>query len=162
MEVHQDLLATVIGKHGIFAQFALTAPIAAVLETLEATIDVSAVGKRLAWKIMLTFCVLLQSFAFSLIDLIPTRQSDVTSGQDQLDTAVTNTINLYEQICIPSLLFPTIMPICIALWESVALLIHNSHQAFPFYPSLSYSFYRPCSWKSLSLTCPIHEGHCVK
>ena len=40
------LLATVIGKHGIFAQFALTAPVAAVLRTLEATIDVSSIESR--------------------------------------------------------------------------------------------------------------------
>ena len=41
VNVHQLLLSTVIGQHSIFAQFALTAPIAAVLRTLEAGIDVS-------------------------------------------------------------------------------------------------------------------------
>ena len=38
---YQALLSTVIGKHGIFAQFGITAPITAVFRTLEAHIDVS-------------------------------------------------------------------------------------------------------------------------
>ncbi|KAJ7753455.1 hypothetical protein B0H16DRAFT_1886892 [Mycena metata] len=50
VQVHQALLATVIGKHAIFVQFGATAPVAAVLRTLEATID---------------------SFAFAMINLIP-------------------------------------------------------------------------------------------
>ena len=41
MLVHQALLSTVIGKHSIFAQFGLTAPILVVLRSLEAIIDVS-------------------------------------------------------------------------------------------------------------------------
>lgn len=40
MRVHQALLATIIGKHSIFAQFGLTAPIVAVLRTLESGVDV--------------------------------------------------------------------------------------------------------------------------
>jgi flagellar motor component MotA len=42
--VHQALLATVIGKHGIFAQYLLTAPIASALRNLEAIIDVSSLS----------------------------------------------------------------------------------------------------------------------
>jgi len=38
--IHQAVLATVIGKHSIFAQFGVTAPIAAILRLLEAGIDV--------------------------------------------------------------------------------------------------------------------------
>ena len=41
MTVNQALLSTVIDKHTIFAQFGDTAPIAAILRTLEASIDVS-------------------------------------------------------------------------------------------------------------------------
>ena len=41
MTVHQALLSTVIDKQTIFAQFGHTAPIAAILRTLEAGIDVS-------------------------------------------------------------------------------------------------------------------------
>ena len=40
VKVHQLLLSTVIGKHSIFAQFGVTAPIAAILRSLEAGIDV--------------------------------------------------------------------------------------------------------------------------
>ncbi|KDR84335.1 hypothetical protein GALMADRAFT_1340639 [Galerina marginata CBS 339.88] len=93
-DVHQLLLSTVIGKHGIFAQFGATAPIAAILSSLEAGID---------------------SFAFAMIALIPTRNADVTGDQNSLDTSVGNTIALYQQICIPSLLFPALMPICVSL-----------------------------------------------
>ncbi|KAJ7763771.1 hypothetical protein B0H16DRAFT_1883668, partial [Mycena metata] len=50
VQVHKVLLATVIGKYAIFVQFGATAPVAAVLRTLEATID---------------------SFAFAMINLIP-------------------------------------------------------------------------------------------
>ncbi|KAJ7685888.1 hypothetical protein B0H17DRAFT_1225485, partial [Mycena rosella] len=50
VQIHQTLLSTVIGKHTIFAQFGATAPITAVLRTLEGAID---------------------SFAYGLIALIP-------------------------------------------------------------------------------------------
>jgi len=91
VKVHQLLLATVIGKHGILAQFGVTAPVAAVLRTLEAGID---------------------SFALGLIALIPTKQGDVTNGQNALDESVGTTIDTYDQICIPSPLYPSVMPIC--------------------------------------------------
>jgi hypothetical protein len=92
--VHQALLSTVIGKHAIFSQFGVTAPITAILRSLEAGID---------------------SFAFAMINLIPTRQSDVTDDKDQLDSSVGNTVTLYTQLCIPSPLYPGLMPVCAAL-----------------------------------------------
>jgi len=92
--VHQALLSTVIGKHTIFAQFGVTSPIAAVLRSLEAGID---------------------AFAFAMIDMIPTRKTDVENDQNQLDESVGNTITLYVQLCIPSVLYPTILPICLTL-----------------------------------------------
>ncbi|KAJ6533701.1 hypothetical protein B0H19DRAFT_1272341 [Mycena capillaripes] len=92
--VHQALLATVIGKHAIFAQFVFTAPIAAVLRALEAIID---------------------SFAFAMIDLIPCGAISVTNDKNGLDTSVGNSITLYSQLCIPAPLYPTLMPICVAL-----------------------------------------------
>ncbi|KAJ7196433.1 hypothetical protein GGX14DRAFT_575000 [Mycena pura] len=94
VQIHQALLATVIGKHSIFSQFGVTAPITAIPRSHEAVID---------------------SFAFAMIDLIPTRSSDVKNDKNQLDTSVGNTISLYEQLCIPSLLYPALLPICIAL-----------------------------------------------
>ncbi|KAF7359739.1 hypothetical protein MVEN_00698600 [Mycena venus] len=82
--VHQAFLATVIGKHSIFAQFQVTAPIAAVLRSLEAAID---------------------SFAFALINVIPTEArraiepqlGSVMSDKSALDTAVGNTITTYSE-----------------------------------------------------------------
>ncbi|KAJ7330827.1 hypothetical protein DFH08DRAFT_708551 [Mycena albidolilacea] len=88
------LLSTVIGKHTIFAQFGLTGPITAVLRSLEASID---------------------SFAFALIAMIPTKQADVTTDKNMLDGSVDNTISLYQQLCVPSPLYPTIPPICVII-----------------------------------------------
>ncbi|KAJ7101765.1 hypothetical protein C8R44DRAFT_747208 [Mycena epipterygia] len=94
VRVHQALLATVFGKHSIAAQFGLTAPIAEVLQLLEAAID---------------------SLAYALILFIPCAKDTVVMGQTQLDASVQTSITLYQQICIPSLLYPYLPPICVAL-----------------------------------------------
>ncbi|KAF8258933.1 hypothetical protein EI94DRAFT_1814282 [Lactarius quietus] len=92
--VHQNLLSVVIGKHGIMAQFGLTAPIATVLKSLEATID---------------------SFANAMIAMLPTcNTASVQTDQSNLDGSVGNAISTYEQFCIPSPLYPTIQPICLS------------------------------------------------
>ncbi|EDR07239.1 uncharacterized protein LACBIDRAFT_294545 [Laccaria bicolor S238N-H82] len=78
--------------HSIFAQFALTAPIVAVLRTLEGAID---------------------SLAFALIGLIPTKSNEVSDAQFTLSTSVTDTISIYDQTCFPSLFWPKGKPVCI-------------------------------------------------
>jgi len=50
-----------------------------------------------------------------MISLIPTRTGDVTGDKNSLDESVTNTITAYSQICIPSPLYPAVMPICLSL-----------------------------------------------
>ncbi|KAF7368101.1 UVI-1 protein [Mycena sanguinolenta] len=110
--VHQAFLSTIIGKHSIFAQFQVTAPIANVLRNLEVIID---------------------SFAFSLIAVIPEEArraiqpqlGTVSSDQSALDTAVGNTITVYDEICIPSSLYPVVLPSCV----SAPALQTNSTQA---------------------------------
>ena len=104
------LLATVIGKHSIFAQFAVTAPIAAVLRSLEATIDVSPIESQCA---PYSNTVLYQSFAFAMIDLIPTQTPAVHTDQNTLDDAVGNTISTYNQFCTPSPFYPRQLPTCV-------------------------------------------------
>ncbi|KAJ6615791.1 hypothetical protein B0H10DRAFT_48348 [Mycena sp. CBHHK59/15] len=94
VQVHQVLLSTVIGKHSIFAQFGVTAPIASILRSLEAAID---------------------SFAFAMINMIPTQATAVNTDKTSLDSSVGNTISTYEQICIPSVLYPGLPPICASL-----------------------------------------------
>ncbi|KAF7332844.1 UVI-1 protein [Mycena venus] len=94
VRIHQALLSTVIGKHSIFAQFGLAAPIAAILRSLESIID---------------------TFAFALIAMIPTKTASVEAGKNALDTSVKNTIELYTQLCLPSPLYPLIPPVCITL-----------------------------------------------
>jgi hypothetical protein len=91
--VFQATLATLIGKHSIFAQFNETAPIAAVLRALEASVD---------------------SYSFALINVAPDEVPAITSDQSALDTAVGNTISTYSQICIPSPLYPIILPVCVS------------------------------------------------
>lgn len=103
VHVHQDLLATVIGQHGLFAYCAFTAPIAAILRTLEAIID---------------------TFAFALISLIPGQQSVVVSGQNMLDVTCTQAISTYSAICIPFIPPPGI---CIGLSD----LASNNGSATP-------------------------------
>ncbi|KZT60787.1 hypothetical protein CALCODRAFT_448265 [Calocera cornea HHB12733] len=77
----RDVVALIhIYTHGIFAQFFVTAPIAAVLASLEKIID---------------------TFAYALINMIPTKQMQVTSGQTTLDEKVTSAISVYSEFCIP-------------------------------------------------------------
>ncbi|KAJ7652408.1 hypothetical protein DFH06DRAFT_995203 [Mycena polygramma] len=78
--------------HSILAQFVLTAPVAAILRSLEAVID---------------------SFAFALIALIPTKSDSVNTNKATLAEAVGDTITLYTKFCIPSPLYPIIQPICL-------------------------------------------------
>ncbi|KAJ7620350.1 hypothetical protein FB45DRAFT_871380 [Roridomyces roridus] len=99
----QAFLATVIGKHSIFAQFAieLTAPIAAVLRSLEIVVD---------------------AVADALIALIPTqatvpglssRAADtISSDKAALDTAIGNTVNTYIEECQDKRLY------VVTLWPS--------------------------------------------
>ncbi|KAF5328341.1 hypothetical protein D9619_013315 [Psilocybe cf. subviscida] len=92
VRVHQALLATVIGKHSIFAQFGLTAPIAAVLRTVEAGVD---------------------TFAFQLINLIPDKRNTVQAQINSLDLTLKTSINTYTQICFPSKGYPQTKPTCV-------------------------------------------------
>ncbi|KAM5533915.1 hypothetical protein V8D89_012455 [Ganoderma adspersum] len=75
VEVHQDLLNLVIGKHSLAAMFALTAPIAAALRGLESVVD---------------------TFAFALIALIPTESSPATTQVNALSVTFTDAINTYD------------------------------------------------------------------
>jgi hypothetical protein len=100
VRVHQIVLSTLIGKRGIFAKFGATAPIAGVLRSLEAAIDVSSRKHTLSLSILL---LLEQKFAFAMIDMIPTKSDDVTNDKNQLDQSVQNDIAAYQALCIPIL-----------------------------------------------------------
>ncbi|KAF7343079.1 hypothetical protein MVEN_01738300 [Mycena venus] len=89
--VHQAFLATVTGKHSIFAQFQVTAPIAAILRSLEATID---------------------SLGSALINVILDEVDAISANQAKLDVAVGNTLTTYEETCVPSPLYPIVLPVC--------------------------------------------------
>jgi hypothetical protein len=86
--------AAIIGQHNIFAQFGVTAPIAQALRSLEAATD---------------------SYASTLQGIAPSQANDIANSKAQLDIALSNAISTYEQICIPSPLYPTLQPICVGL-----------------------------------------------
>jgi hypothetical protein len=88
-----QLLANINTKHDIFAQYGLTAPIAAVLRSFEASLD---------------------SDAIQLINVAPTQQTSISNTKGSLDKSVGDAIALYGQLCIPSPLYPTVQPVCIA------------------------------------------------
>ncbi|KAJ5239548.1 hypothetical protein N7468_004167 [Penicillium chermesinum] len=66
VQVHQQLLQTVIGKHGLLSLTPFTQPIAQILRTLEAGVD---------------------TIAFETIDSVPTCAQDATQNKDSLDKA---------------------------------------------------------------------------
>jgi hypothetical protein len=88
-----SLLSTISSKHNIFAQYGVTAPIASGLRQFEGAFD---------------------QYAYTLADVATSQAGSISSSQNQVDTALGNAINLYQQLCIPSPLYPTIMPVCIS------------------------------------------------
>jgi hypothetical protein len=112
VQVHQLVLSTVIGKHGILAQFGLTAPVATVLRSLEGAIDVRPVMRHIY---CVSDAVSVQTLATGLIRLIPCATDTVNAGQNMLDTSVISAISIYAQFCVPSVLYPQVQPVCIAL-----------------------------------------------
>jgi hypothetical protein len=89
-----QMLSALIGDHPVFAQYGLTAPIASSLRSLEGTFD---------------------SYAFELAAAAPSQQGPITAGQNSVETSLNNAITTYTQFCIPSPLYPTVPPICVAL-----------------------------------------------
>ena len=92
--VTQQLLSTLTGKHVVFAQFGRTAPIANSLRGLESVSD---------------------SYASALASAAPSQASAIANVQDSVDNSLGNTITVYQQLCIPSPLYPDLPPICITL-----------------------------------------------
>ncbi|KAJ7476675.1 hypothetical protein FB451DRAFT_1033108 [Mycena latifolia] len=80
VKVHQALLSVIFGKYSILAKFPITAPIAAILQVLEGVVD---------------------TLAFGLIGLIPTRSDACKQAQLQLDASLSVTITKYSCIPIP-------------------------------------------------------------
>lgn len=73
--VHQELLKTVIGKHGILSLTPFTQPIAAVLRTLEGGVD---------------------TLAFGIIDSVPGCAQDATQNKNNLDSTLGDAIDTYS------------------------------------------------------------------
>lgn len=73
--VHQELLKTIIGKHGILSLTPFTQPIAAVLRTLEGVVD---------------------TLAFGIIDTVPTCAQDATQNKNNLDSTLQDAQDTYN------------------------------------------------------------------
>lgn len=74
MQVHQELLRTVIGKHGLLSLTPFTQPIASVLRTLEGGVD---------------------QIAFGIIGTVPTCAQDATQNKNSLDSTLMEAIDTY-------------------------------------------------------------------
>jgi glycopeptide antibiotics resistance protein len=75
VQVHQALLNVVIGKHGLFAMVPFFEPIRLSLVTLEGVVD---------------------SFAFTLIGLIPTQEKPATAQVKSLDVTIGKAVDVYS------------------------------------------------------------------
>jgi len=69
------LLKTVSGKHGIIAKFGFAEPVRVALVNLEAVVD---------------------SFAFALINVIPSRMDKGKMAKGMLDSSLSATIKVYS------------------------------------------------------------------
>jgi hypothetical protein len=54
----------------------------------------------------------IQAFALAMINLIPTQTEMVKSGKSGLDKSVAKDITQYKQICVPTPLYPIVLPVC--------------------------------------------------
>ncbi|KAI1791503.1 hypothetical protein LXA43DRAFT_1094401 [Ganoderma leucocontextum] len=75
VNVHQALLNTIIGKQSLASRFFLTAPIAAALRAIEKVVD---------------------TFAFTLIALIPTQKNNARVQFDSLTVTFTEAITTFS------------------------------------------------------------------
>ncbi|MCJ1440214.1 MAG: hypothetical protein MMC23_000697 [Stictis urceolatum] len=75
VEVHQELLATVIGKHGILSLTPFTQPIAQVLRTLEGGVD---------------------TLAFDIIDTVPDCAKESMQNKNTLDRSLSDAVDTYS------------------------------------------------------------------
>jgi hypothetical protein len=89
-----QMLNALTGAHIIFAQYGATAPIASALRALESALD---------------------HFSGTLTQIAPSQVGDIDASQSQADSATGNAITTYDQLCIPSPLYPTLPPICVGL-----------------------------------------------
>jgi hypothetical protein len=89
-----QMLSTLTRDQPVFAQFGQTAPITSALRSLEGTFD---------------------SYAYALVSVAPSQQGAIASDQSSVETSLGDEITLYSQICIPSPLYPTLQPLCIAV-----------------------------------------------
>lgn len=88
------LLATIIQKRDIFAQFGVMPPILNALRQFEGAAD---------------------SYSSALAGVAPAQSSRIIGIQDGVDVSLGNAISRYSEICIPSPLYPTLKPICVSL-----------------------------------------------
>ncbi|KAF8257283.1 hypothetical protein EI94DRAFT_1818395 [Lactarius quietus] len=90
---YESFTSEVFSQHTIFAQYILTAPIAALLKHLKTDTD---------------------SFITILIAYLTTcYTTNMQTYQNNIDAALKNAISTYDQKCIPSPHYPSLPPICV-------------------------------------------------
>ncbi len=75
VRVHEALLATVIGKHGLLSLMGFAGPIATALRELEGVVDV---------------------LAFGIIDLVPICAQSATQDKNALDRSLRDAVDTYN------------------------------------------------------------------
>jgi hypothetical protein len=93
VSVHQTLLNTIIGKHGILSLFFFTEPVRVALVSLEAAVDVSNACIRSHIRFAHISC---QSFALALIDMIPTQAPAANEQFNSLSITINAAIQVYS------------------------------------------------------------------
>jgi hypothetical protein len=89
-----QMLNALTSAHLVFAQYGATAPIASALRALESSLDY---------------------FSDTLTQIAPSQAANIGASQSQADSATDNAITIYDQLCIPTPLYPTLPPICVGL-----------------------------------------------
>jgi len=79
VQAQLQLTSTVTDKHLVFAQFQVTASIAAILHGFNATLD---------------------AFIHTLLNAIPSQSNDVSDAKSYLDSSIQNAITTYERPCV--------------------------------------------------------------
>lgn len=85
-------LAALVQDHSAFAQFGQTLPLAAALQSLETSVDL---------------------YATTLAATVaPSQAATIQGAVTQVNSLLSNTVNVYQQVCIPSPLYPIVKPLC--------------------------------------------------
>jgi hypothetical protein len=85
----------IIGKHGLLATFGFAEPVRQALVNIESVVDVS-LGFVISVAAATDYCHYSQSFALSLVNLIPTQEPMAMQQRASLDASLNVAITTYS------------------------------------------------------------------